>query len=123
MEGNIWLRHDRGDGHVEEIDLTTLNANSRQMRDIRGGEIALIFQEPMTSFSSFHTVGNQIIEAIRLHSDMGKKEARQHGIEMLRLVGIPRPERRIDEYSFQLSGGLRRARHDRHGPLPAPPGP
>jgi peptide/nickel transport system ATP-binding protein len=77
------------------------------MRDIRGGEIALIFQEPMTSFSSFHTVGNQIIEAIRLHSDMSKKEARQHGIDMLRMVGIPRPERRIDEYSFQLSGGLR----------------
>ena len=77
------------------------------MREIRGGDIALIFQEPMTSFSSFHTVGNQIIEAIRLHSNLSKKEARQHAIEMLRMVGIPRPERRIDEYSFQLSGGLR----------------
>jgi peptide/nickel transport system ATP-binding protein len=77
------------------------------MRSIRGDEIALIFQEPMTSFSAFHTVGNQIIEAIRLHSQLSKKEARARAIEMLRLVGIPRPERRIDEYSFQLSGGLR----------------
>jgi peptide/nickel transport system ATP-binding protein len=61
----------------------------------------------MTSFSSFHTVGNQIIEAIRLHSKLSPREARQRAIDLLHLVGIPRPERRIDEYSFQLSGGLR----------------
>ena len=77
------------------------------MRAIRGGEIGLIFQEPMTSFSPVHTVGNQIIEAIMLHHEVGKKEARERGIEVLRSVGIPKPERRIDEYSFQLSGGLR----------------
>ncbi len=92
---------------VDELDLTTLNANGRQIRDIRGGEIGLIFQEPMTSFSVYHTVGNQIIEAVRLHNNVSKKEARAQAIEMLRLVGIPQPERRIDEYSFQLSGGLR----------------
>jgi peptide/nickel transport system ATP-binding protein len=106
-EGEILLRRQNPNGHIEEIDLTTLHSNSREIRAIRGGEIALIFQEPMTSFSAFHTVGNQIIEAIRLHSDLSHREARNQAIEMLQLVGIPRPERRIDEYSFQLSGGLR----------------
>ncbi|MEZ4610298.1 MAG: ABC transporter ATP-binding protein [Caldilineaceae bacterium] len=94
-------------GQEQAIDLTTLNADGRQMRSIRGGEIGLIFQEPMTSFSVYHTVGNQIIEAIRLHNDVSKQEARNRAIELLRMVGIPQPERRIDEYSFQLSGGLR----------------
>jgi oligopeptide/dipeptide ABC transporter ATP-binding protein len=61
----------------------------------------------MTSLSQFYTVGNQIIEAIRLHSKISQKEARERAIELLRLVGIPRPERRVDDYSFQLSGGLR----------------
>jgi peptide/nickel transport system ATP-binding protein len=77
------------------------------MRAIRGGEIALIFQEPMSSLSAYHTVGNQIIEAIRLHSRLSRKQARARAIELLGMVGIPRAERRIDEYSFQLSGGLR----------------
>jgi peptide/nickel transport system ATP-binding protein len=90
-----------------QVDLVKLNADSREMRFIRGGEIGLVFQEPMTSFSPVHTVGAQIIEAVRLHSAVSRKEARQRGIEVLHSVGIPRPERRIDEYSFQLSGGLR----------------
>ena len=107
VQGEIWLRLQREDGQVDEIDLATLNAEGRQIRSIRGGEIALIFQEPMTSFSVYHTVGNQIIEAIQLHNDVSKKEARERAIDLLRLVGIPKPERRIDEYSFQLSGGLR----------------
>jgi peptide/nickel transport system ATP-binding protein len=107
VEGEIWLRHAREDGQIDEIDLATLNAEGRQMRSIRGGEIALIFQEPMTSFSAYHTVGNQIIEAILLHNDVSKKEARERAIDLLRMVGIPKPERRIDDYSFQLSGGLR----------------
>jgi peptide/nickel transport system ATP-binding protein len=106
-EGEILFRNPGSNGHIDEIDLTTLDANGKKMRAIRGGEIALIFQEPMTSFSSFHTVGNQIVEAIRLHTKLTKKEARARGIEMLRMVGIPQPERRFDEYSFQLSGGLR----------------
>ncbi len=106
-EGAIWLRRQNDQGQVDEVDLTQLKANSRQMRGIRGGEIALIFQEPMTSFSAYHTVGNQIVEAIRLHSDLSHREARLRAIELLRVVGIPKPDRRIDEYSFQLSGGLR----------------
>jgi peptide/nickel transport system ATP-binding protein len=77
------------------------------MRSIRGKEIALIFQEPMSSFSHHYTIGNQIIEAIRLHSDLSERGARLRAIELLRMVGVPRPERRIDEYPFQLSGGLR----------------
>ncbi len=105
--GEVWLRRSNGNGQIDEMDLAKLDANGRLMRDIRGGEIALIFQEPMTSFSAYHTVGNQIVEAIRLHSDLSKQEARNRAIELLRMVGIPRPERRIDEYSFQLSGGLR----------------
>ncbi|MCB0160428.1 MAG: ABC transporter ATP-binding protein [Caldilineaceae bacterium] len=106
-EGHIWLRLPGQPGQEQAVDLTTLNADGRQMRSIRGGEIGLIFQEPMTSFSVYHTVGNQIIEAIRLHNDVSKQEARNRAIELLRMVGIPQPERRIDEYSFQLSGGLR----------------
>ena len=77
------------------------------MRAIRGGEIALIFQEPMTSFSPVHTIGDQIVEAIRLHRRMSKQEARERAIELLRLVGMPRAEGRVDEYAYQLSGGMR----------------
>jgi peptide/nickel transport system ATP-binding protein len=95
----------RADG--THVDLVKLRANSREMRSIRGGQIGLVFQEPMTSFSPVHTVGAQIVEAVRLHANVDKKEARQRGIEVLRSVGIPNPERRIDEYSFELSGGLR----------------
>ena len=105
--GEIWLQKPVGNGQIDEIDLTKLDPDGREIRSIRGDDIALIFQEPMTSFSAFHTVGNQIIEAIRLHQNIGKKEARKKAIEALRLVGIPQPKRRIDEYSFQLSGGLR----------------
>lgn len=105
--GNIWLNRTNGNGGSNSVDLTTLAPNSREMRAIRGEEIALIFQEPMTSLSAFHTVGNQIIESILLHKKVSKKEAREQAIDLLRMVGIPKPERRIDEYSFQLSGGLR----------------
>jgi peptide/nickel transport system ATP-binding protein len=77
------------------------------MRQIRGGEIGLVFQEPMTSFSPVHTVGNQIIETIRLHHPVSKQEARERAVVALRSVGIPKPERRIDEFAFELSGGLR----------------
>jgi len=90
-----------------QTDLVKLKANSREMRSIRGGDIGLVFQEPMTSFSPVHTVGAQLIEAVRLHNDVGRKEARRRGIEALQSVGIPQPERRIDEYAFELSGGLR----------------
>jgi peptide/nickel transport system ATP-binding protein len=95
----------RPDGRVS--DLVREKPDGREMRAIRGGEIGLIFQEPMTSFSPVHTVGQQIVEAVLLHNKVTRKEARQRGIEVLRSVGIPKPERRIDEYSFELSGGLR----------------
>jgi peptide/nickel transport system ATP-binding protein len=100
--GSIRLRKDGG-----ELDLTTLDPDGPEMRHIRGGEIGLVFQEPMTSFSPVHTIGNQLIETIRLHHPLGKLEARQRAVEALRSVGIPKPERRIDEYAFELSGGLR----------------
>jgi peptide/nickel transport system ATP-binding protein len=105
--GQILLRHKGTDGKESEVDLAGLNPESAEMRAIRGGDIGLVFQEPMTSFSPVHTIGNQIIETVRLHQQVSKKEARERAIEMLRLVGIPKPERRIDEYAFQLSGGLR----------------
>jgi peptide/nickel transport system ATP-binding protein len=77
------------------------------MRDIRGGDISMIFQEPMASFSLVHTVGDQIMEGVMMHQDVSKAEARNLTIEMLGRVGIPHPERRIDEYPFTLSGGMR----------------
>ncbi len=102
--GEVWLNRE---GHLS-VNLAKLDPNSREMRAIRGKEIALIFQEPMTSLSAHYTVGNQISEAILVHDPKSdKKAARERTLELLRLVGIPRPERRIDEYPFQLSGGLR----------------
>jgi peptide/nickel transport system ATP-binding protein len=107
VEGEILfhLTDDQGNGRV--IDLTEFNPNGREMRDIRGGNISLIFQEPMTSLSPVHTIGNQIVEAIRLHNPVSKKEARATTVELLRSVGIPRAEQVVDAYSHQLSGGLR----------------
>ena len=89
------------------IELTRLHPDSRAMREIRGGDIAMIFQEPMTSFSPVHTIGNQIVEAVRLHRGKTRAEARDLAIEMLRLVRVPMPERRVDAYPHELSGGLR----------------
>jgi len=102
--GSILLRRDGG-GAV--IDLAQLDPKGREMRAIRGAEIALVFQEPMTSLSAFYTVGNQIGEVIRLHMGLDKKAAHRRAVELLAMVGIPRPERRVDEYPFELSGGLR----------------
>ncbi len=89
------------------MDLAKLNPKGREMRSIRGNEIAMIFQEPMTSLNPVYTIGNQIMEAIILHQHLRKKQARKKAIEMLRAVGIPVPEQRIDEYPHQLSGGMR----------------
>jgi peptide/nickel transport system ATP-binding protein len=100
--GSILLRTDGG-----EVDLAQMDPAGAEMRQIRGGEIGLVFQEPMTSFSPVHTVGSQIIETIRLHHPVSKQEARDRAIAAFRSVGIPKPERRIDEYAFELSGGLR----------------
>jgi peptide/nickel transport system ATP-binding protein len=84
-----------------------LRLNNEQMRKIRGNEISMIFQEPMTSLNPVFTVGNQIGEAIQLHQGLGKRETRKKTIEMLRLVKIADPESRVDSYPHQLSGGMR----------------
>ncbi len=89
------------------IDITKLNPKGKEIRSIRGNEIAMIFQEPMTSLNPVYTIGNQIMEAIILHQKVKKKEARKRAIEMLKAVGIPSPEQRVDEYPHQLSGGMR----------------
>jgi oligopeptide/dipeptide ABC transporter ATP-binding protein len=89
------------------LDLAKLDSEGETMRDIRGREIAMVFQEPMTAFSPVHTVGNQIMEALLVHGETSKARARKLAIELLDEVGIPAPERRIDEYPFQLSGGMR----------------
>jgi peptide/nickel transport system ATP-binding protein len=106
-EGEIIWRREAGDGASQEIDLAQQPPNSSLMRSIRGQDISLVFQEPMTSFSPVHTIGNQLIEAIRLHLDLTKNEAHDRARELLEKVGIPSPEQRLNEYSFQLSGGLR----------------
>jgi peptide/nickel transport system ATP-binding protein len=89
------------------LDLVKLNPRGEEIRAIRGGEIALIPQEPMAAFSPVHTVGDQIIEAITLHQPVTKTEARRLALETFRQVGISIPAQRIDSYSWQLSGGLR----------------
>jgi oligopeptide/dipeptide ABC transporter ATP-binding protein len=102
--GSILLH--RRDGS-DPVDLARLDPRTDAMHAIRGAEIALIPQEPMASFSPVHTIGDQIMETIRLHQPIGQEEARVKAFEALRDVGIPMPERRLEEYSWQLSGGLR----------------
>ena len=84
-----------------------LKLTEREMRDIRGNDISMIFQEPMTSLNPVYTVGAQIVEAIRLHQKKSRREARERAIEMLRLVGIASPETNVEAYPHQLSGGQR----------------
>ncbi len=100
------ILYHRSDPH-EVIDLTRLHPRGQAMRTIRGNEIAMIFQEPMTSLNPLFTIGWQIIEAIRLHRKVSKRDARARALELLHAVGIPLPEKRIDEYPHQLSGGMR----------------
>ncbi|GLQ08186.1 dipeptide/oligopeptide/nickel ABC transporter ATP-binding protein [Devosia yakushimensis] len=95
----------KSDGTV--VDLLKLPHAGKEIRSIRGAEIAMIFQEPMTAFSPVHTIGNQIVEAIRLHQPLSKQEAREVAIEMLRRVEMSNAHRRIDAYPHQLSGGMR----------------
>ena len=97
----------RPTGSTEPIDIAQLPPRGERMRSIRGNEIAIVFQEPMTSLNPVHTIGNQIGEAIRLHQKVGRKEAKDLAVEMLERVGIPAPRQRVDEYPHQLSGGMR----------------
>ncbi len=95
-------------GEVIFNDTNLLKLNEKQMRDIRGGKIAMIFQEPMTSLNPSYTIGYQLGEALRLHQPhLSKKQQIQKAIEMLELVGIPHPEDKLREYPFKLSGGQR----------------
>ncbi len=89
------------------VDLAKLPSRGRAIRDIRGGEIAMIFQEPMSSLSPVHTIGQQIVEVLRLHIGMDKKQARARTIELLRQVEIPNPEKALDRFTFEFSGGMR----------------
>ena len=104
--GEILLRQ-RAPGGETVTDLVKLEANGPRMRSIRGGEIAMIFQEPMTSLNPLYTVGTQIAETVRLHQKVGKKEALDRALEMLQKVQIADAKRRINEYPHQLSGGMR----------------
>jgi len=95
------------DGPNGPVDIAKFAASSREVLAIRGGRIGLIFQEPMSSLSPVHTIGSQIIEAVRLHRRMSKKQARDRCIELLRQVEIPQPELMADRYTFEFSGGMR----------------
>jgi peptide/nickel transport system ATP-binding protein len=109
LEGEILLRRAKtGNAKEEEVvDLVKLQPQGKEIRDIRGGEIAMIFQEPMKAFSPIHTVGNQIMEAILLHNTNDPKEAKEIALDTLRKVGMSNPEQRLNEYPHQLSGGMR----------------
>ena len=95
-----------GGDEGEYIDLVKLGPRSERMRQIRGNEISMIFQEPMASLSPMYTIGQHLVEAMRLHRKISEKDAWARGVEMLRSVGIPRPEQRMNNYSFQMSGGM-----------------
>ncbi|HOT90953.1 MAG TPA: ABC transporter ATP-binding protein [Anaerolineae bacterium] len=107
VNGDILMYRKKGRDQIEEINISKLEPKGRTIRSIRGKEISMIFQEPMTSLSPMYTVGNQIMETIMLHTKADKKQARERTLEMLEFVGIPHPNRIIDEYPFRLSGGMR----------------
>ncbi len=94
-------------GDTAQVDIATLNPKGKEIQALRAAQIAMIFQEPMSSFSPVHTIGNQVEEVIRLHMDLDKKQIRARAIEMLDKVGISSPERAIDQYPFEFSGGMR----------------
>ncbi len=109
VEGEIRFHRqfdDRTDAK-DIVDLAQFESNDRQLRDIRGNQISMVFQEPMTALSPVRTVGKQITEAILLHQEVNKAEARDIAIETLARVKMPNPEQRFDDYPFQLSGGMR----------------
>ncbi len=95
------------DGQIIFKGRDLLKLSNSEMRKIRGNEISMIFQEPMTSLNPVFTIGNQIAEAIQLHQGLSKKASLEKAVDMLKLVGIPSPERRVKEYPHQLSGGMR----------------
>ena len=104
-KGEILFVDPRAPGRVE--DIATLHTDCKEMRRLRGGRISIIFQEPMTSLSPLHTVGNQVTEALELHREVSSQEAEELTKDMLRLVGFPDPAKALKTYPFELSGGLR----------------
>ena len=109
--GQILYYRGRGDAlsreKIEVIDLVQVKPSGSEIRRIRGKEIAMVFQEPSSSFSPVHTIGNQIEEVILLHQDVKKRQAREMVVEMLDRVGIPNAAQRVDEYPHEFSGGMR----------------
>lgn len=108
--GEILLRREvrrNGDAGVEVIDLATLPPGGPEIRRIRGRDVSMVFQEPMTFLNPLYTVGAQIMEGILLHQRMTRREARERAVEMLDLVGMPDPAEIVDRYPHQLSGGMR----------------
>ncbi|SDT47092.1 ABC transporter ATP-binding protein [Jiangella sp. DSM 45060] len=101
--GHLWWHPDPD---APAVDLARLDPRGDAIRKVRGGQIGMVFQEPMASLSPMYTVGDQLVQAIRLHRSVTPDEARELAIAQLRRVGIPQPERRFDAYSFQLSGGM-----------------
>ena len=96
ISGEIWLDGDE-----------LVGASREHVRGLRGKKMAMIFQDPLSALHPYYTVGNQIVEAYRVHNDVSKKVARKHAVDMLGRVGIPRPEQRVDDYPHQFSGGMR----------------
>lgn len=107
IEAGQILWRDRPEIGTDQIDIVRQEPDGPRMRSIRGGQIGLVFQEPMTALSPVHTIGNQIQEMIRLHLPVSSSEAKERAMDLLNHVGIPDAPRRIDQYSFELSGGLR----------------
>ncbi len=107
VSGEILFRRQGNGADGDVVDLAKLDGRGREMRAIRGNEISLIPQEPMAALSPVHTIGNQLVEAVRLHQDVSGKQAEEIAINWMREVGVPSPEERMGAYSWELSGGLR----------------
>ena len=107
VSGSITFNRRRENQQVKSIDLTALDPRGSEIRSIRGKDIAMIFQEPMTSLNPSYTVGNQIIEAVMLHQMVSKQEALDRSVEMLRRVEMPNPGSVVKQYPHELSGGMR----------------
>lgn len=103
-QGKIWFRET---DDSDPIDLAKFDRNAKRMRQIRGGPLSMIFQEPMTALSPVHRIGQQLDEVLRLHTDLDKKQRFERSCDLLQRVGIPDAEKRYRQYSFEFSGGMR----------------
>jgi len=101
------IKRSRLTGSIRVGGTEIIGANDHVMRRIRGNDVAMIFQDPLTALHPFYTIGSQIVEAYRLHNDVSRREAKARAVEMLERVGIPQPDRRVDDYPHQFSGGMR----------------